>query len=147
MVTTDVTIAKGAYSLSISCHTITEDYKNNVKIIAYPTTTQNQSGGYQSPKAIDLLLITHEMILEGFITPNDSQSADQVKSDLITIFSGAGTTGSPCTVTYNSNLKGPFSMYITGLNIKERAIDESTSLYTDSIKYSVIITLSEGVKI
>lgn len=147
--TQDITISKGSYSVTIPCSKISETFKNKITTIIPPTTTQNQADGPKDMKVVDLLMITHNIIVYGYICGTDSPSktADTVKGELISIFKGAGVNGTPCSVTYNSSLGSPFNMYIENMTIDETPQDEPDTQPTDMAKYDIQLSLVEGIKI
>lgn len=154
MATGNITIAKGSYSVTIQTVEVDDNYSNNV-INKIPTTTapQNQSDGPSDRKIIDLLDITHELLVRGQITATSTKTAEDVRDDLISILKGAGVSAGSgnlyCTVTYGTHT---YNMFIEKLAIKEVSSDYDPSSstdekanYTEVSKYDVQVTLIEGV--
>lgn len=153
--TGNIIISKGAYSVTINTLEVDDNYSNKV-LDKIPTTRepQNQSLGPRDKLIIDLLDITHEILVRGQITPTASKTAEEVRDDLITILKGAGVDSDSgqnmyCTVTYGGS---SFNMYITKLAIKEKSSDYSPSSdaveksdYQNVSKYTVQVTLLEGI--
>lgn len=142
--TAEITISKGGITVTIGTEEVSENFSNKLVFIRPAQTSQKQDAGPVTVKVIDLLMITHELLVRGRITPTSTKTAKQVKDDLITIFKGANTTGGQTTVTYGGD---SFDMYIEKLVIIEKAMDEPSSLTEDIAKYNIQITLAEGVKI
>ncbi len=137
---TNITITKGALSVTIQSVEVTEDYANQIKIIPFAQTKQKQNIGPNTPKAMDLLLIRHTLVLRGHISKTSSKTAKEIKDDLKTIFRGANTTGGPCVVAYDEN---NYNMYIEKLMIIEKSNYKNTDTQ-GVIKYDVQVTLVEG---
>ena len=92
--------------------------------------------------------MTHTLKIKGQLTPTATKSADDVRSDLISIFKGAGISGGAITVTYSSHPDSPLSMFMEKLVIVEEPIDYNPAAgEEDLVKYDTSITLVEGVKI
>ena len=155
MATGNITLSKGSYSVTIQTVEVDDNYANKV-IDKIPTVTppQNQSSGHTNKKIIDLLDITHEILIRGEITPTASKTAEEIRDDLISMMDGAGVSAGSgsdlhITVTYGSNT---YNMFMTKLAIKEKARDYSPgsdalekSNYQEVSKYTVQVTLIEGV--
>ena len=155
MATGNITLAKGSNSVTLQTVEVDDNYANKV-IDKIPTLRepQQQSLGPRDKIIIDLLDITHEMLVRGEITPTATNTAEEVRDKLITIMKGSGIssgTGSDMhvTVTYGNN---SYDMFITKLAIKEKSTDFNPasdtiekSDYQGASKYSVQITLLEGV--
>ena len=143
--TSEITIAKGAFSVIIYADNVIENYDNIIFSIKSPQTKQKQDTGPKTVKVIDLLRVTHTIVLQGYITPTATKTADQVKSDLISLFKGAGVTGSAATVTYSSHPDSPLSMFLEKMTIIEQPIDYDPGTSDQEImKYTVQIDLIEG---
>ena len=73
--TSEITIAKGAYSVIIYTDNVSENYDNKIISIKPGQTKQKQDTGPKNVKVVDLLIITHAMILKGYITPTATKTA------------------------------------------------------------------------
>ena len=142
--TAEITIAKGGTTVTIKTAEVSENYSNKISYIRPPQTKQKQDAGPVDVKVIDLLRITHELLIRGHIVATDSKTAKEIKEDLIGIFEGGGTTGGAAVVTYAGDA---FNMFIEKMLIIEKGFDEPTTLTTDISKYDVQITCVEGVSI
>jgi len=142
--TNNVTIAKGSLSVTIATEEVSENYANKITFIRPPTTKQVQSSGPTEPKAIDLLIITHELLIRGRISGTVTKTAKEVKEDLVDIFKGASTDGGASVVTYAGDA---FNMFPGKLLCVEKAIDEEGTIAKDVAKYDVQLTCIEGASI
>ena len=97
---TDITLAKGAVSVSIFTVSDAENFKNILTIIPGIVSPNNQSGGNKVPSVVDLLRITHTLQFEGYIVETTSTSAKTTKDNLISIFNGASVDSTPIVLTY-----------------------------------------------
>ncbi len=141
-----ITLVKGSYTVTIDAIQVTENYSNKLFIITPPQTKQNQASGVKDNKAVDLLRITHEIIIRGALAPTATKSSDDVRSDLIRILQGAGVSGTPIVVTYSSHPDSPMNMFMEKCMIQENPIDSDPAVGdTDLSKYIVQITLIEAV--
>jgi len=148
--TNTITITKSgsSYSVNIDAEEITENYDKYLSFIRPGTTKQKQADGPKTVKVVDLLRITHTIVIRGRLVPTATKSADDVKSDLINLIKGGGVPGVACTVTYSSHPDSPLSMFIEKCMIIEKPMDYDPSANeTDLAKYEVQITLSEGISI
>ena len=142
--TNEITIAKGGVTVTIQTTEVAENYANKITIIRPPQTKQKQDAGPVEPKVIDLLMITHELLVRGHISASASKTAQEVKEQLITIFKGGDTTGGAPIVTYAGDA---FNMYLEKLLITEKSMDETGTLGQEVAKYDVQVTCSEGKSI
>ena len=153
--TSSITIAKGSYSVTIETADVTEHYADKLFFIRPPQSTQNQPDGSKDTKVIDLLMITHTIIVRGVICADGSKTADKIKADLIEIQNGAGIAGTPCTLTWDSHLDAAnsyaasvLSMYVEKLTFTENSMDYNPGASdTQVMKYDVVVTLVAGTKI
>lgn len=112
------------------------------------TVPQDQENGPADKLVVDLLDITHEMLVRGVIVPTATQTAEEARDELITLMKGAGVSSGQgddlhLVVTYGTN---SYNMFISKLAIKEKPLDyDPTTGETDLVKYDVQITLLEGV--
>ena len=141
--TSNITISKGGITVTVITNEVTEEDANKLMVLPIPQTSQNQSSGPKDTKIVDLLRITHTIVVKGYITPTDTLTAKEVKDNLRSLARGASTTGGPCSVVYDSDT---YNMYIEKLIIAEKPTDYSDSSTPDIIKYEVAITLVEGIK-
>ncbi len=153
--TGNITLSKGTHTVTLQTVEVDDNYSNKVNE-KLPTLRepQAQSLGPRDKIVIDLLDITHEMLVRGEITPTSTQTAEDVRDELITMMKGAGVdSGSGqnmyITVTYGTNT---YTMFMTKLAVKEKSTDfsptsdaQEKSDYQGSSKYTVQITLFEGV--
>ena len=146
--TNAITLAKGGYTVTIDAVSVVENYANKLFFIRPPQAKQNQASGPKDVKAVDMLRITHEILLRGHLVPTGSKSADTVKSDLINIFKGGGVSGTPVVITYSSHPDSPLNMFMEKCMIIENSIDSNPALGDITlIKYDVQITLVEAVSV
>ena len=138
---TNVTIAKGAYTITIHTVEATEDYANKLRVTPIPQTKQNQSSGPKDTKIADLLMITHNLLIRGHISATSDKTAKEVLDDLKEIFKGAETSGGNATITYDGD---SLNMFPEKLTIIKRPLREPTSPGKDVIQYDVQINLVEG---
>jgi hypothetical protein len=136
--TINITIAKGAFSVTIQTIEISEDYNNTLSLISQPTTKQKQSTGPKDIKVIDMLKINHTIVVRGVLTNTTD------RNNLIKIFEGAEIAGGSATITYDTHPDTPLNMYPEKLTIKENSIDKATN---NQRKYEIQITLIEGISI
>jgi hypothetical protein len=134
--TSNITIAKGVYSVTIHTTEIVEDYANDLHQIVIPTTKQNQANGPKNNKTMDMLKITHSVVVRGYL------STELDRTNLIKIFKGAEIAGSPVAATYDTHPDTPLNMFMEKLMITEASKDKLSSNQT---KYAIQVTLLEGV--
>ena len=134
--TTNITLAKGTYSVTIQTITINENYKNQLKPLAFPTTKQKQELGPKDAKVMDMLKITHTLAIKGAVTSTSD------RNDLISMFKGAGVSGQPATLTYSSHPDTPLYVFPEQLAIIENSKDTAPA---NEYKYEVSLTLLEGI--
>ena len=140
----DITLSKGAYSVTLFTKTSAENFKNTLTIIPGVVTPDNQATGVKDPTVVDLLRITHTLTFEAFITKTETKSAKQVKDDLVNIFNSGGVNSSPVTLSYEDDT---FNVFIEDLVIKKINNDNVVATsYTanDAAEYNVTITVVEG---
>lgn len=155
MATGNIILSKGNYSVTLQSVEVDRNYSNKVSD-KIPTTRepQGQSLGPRDKIVIDLLDITHEMLVRGEVTPTASKTAKENVDDLISILKGASVSAGQGQEMYISVTYGTetFKMFMTKLAIKEKANDydpdddtDEKANYQDVSKYTVQITLLEGV--
>jgi len=149
--TANITIAKGALSVTVETTNIDENYSKKLSPIRPAQSKQKQDTGPKTVKMIDLMMVTHTLLVRGIITPTASKTAKEVKDDLINILKGASVAGTHATVTYDGD---SFNMFIEKLVIIEKATDYAPtddaaekSDFQQIGKYDVSITLVEGTSI
>lgn len=163
MALSEITFAKGGITVTVYAQEINDNFANNLFIIAPAQTKNNQPDGSKAPKVVDLLRVTHQIIIKGELTGTASKTGVQVKQDLVNIWKGAGAEGGTVTFTYDSNASAvgdtsatvttTIEGFIEKVNFKEIATDEPSDVvsakedYTDMAKFEVAITFIEGTGI
>ena len=153
--TGNITLSKGTHSVTLQTVEVDDNYANKVnEKIPTMREPQSQSLGHRDKIVIDLLDITHEILVRGEITPTATQTAEEVRDELILMMNGAGVdagSGSDMhiAVTYGTN---SYTMFMTKLAVKEKSTDFNPATdviekadYQEASKYTVQITLFEGV--
>ena len=159
----NISISKGGITVTIHDIEINDNYDNKLFIIKPAQTTSNQSSGSKSSKVVDLLRITHSILIRGYITGTASKTGIAVKQDLVNIWKGAGTDGGTVSLTYDSNASAfgdnsatdtnPILGFIEKVNFKDVSMDEPDDFvsakenYTDISKFEIDLTFIEGVNI
>lgn len=144
MINDDITIAKGASSVTMFTETSAENFKNTLTVITGVVSPSNQDNGVKTPTVVDLLRITHTMNFQCYITATASKTAKQIKTDLISIFNGADVESVPAVLTYEDE---SFNVFPEDLVIKK--INNDNILVTgytgnDAAEYQVTMTVVEG---
>ena len=141
----DITLAKGALSVTLFTVQDTENYKNIVKVIPGVVTPDNQGSGVKLPSVVDLLRITHTLQFECYIMETNSLSALTVKNNLKTIFNGANVASAPVVLTYEDSSVDVWieDMVIKGIN-DDNSITSGGYSGEDAAQYHVTLTLVEG---
>lgn len=165
MAASEITISKGSYSVTVyaSKAGVADNYTNKLFQITPPQTKSNQTDGPSESRTVDLLRVTHQMVIKGFITGTSDKTAIEVKQDLVNIWKGAEAQGGEVSLTYDGNASGfgsasdtnsnPISGYIEKVTFTDDAMDEPTDFvsakenYSDIVKFGVSITFLEGVEI
>ncbi len=143
----NITIAKGTLSVTIHPQETAEEISNKLTVIPIPQTADNQATGTKDTKIMDLLRLTHTLIVRGYITASSTATAKEVKAQLINIIEGASINGGTCTLTYDSK---PFKGYIEKFIITEKAQDDPVGAGytgTDHARYELNLTFIEGVSV
>ena len=130
----NIIITKGS-TVTIQSAEYSDDYSNEVKLIPGVTTTQNQASGNKPTKVIDLLKITHTIVIRGYLTSVTDRNT------LITIYKGGGVAGGPCSITITDYPNSPLSMFISKCMITYSAKDRDSA---NQKMFDVQITLIEG---
>ena len=144
MINDDLTIAKGAYSVSMFTTTSAENFKNPLTVVTGVVSPNNQADGVKDPTIVDLLRITHTFTFECYITKTDSKTAKQVKTDLVKIFNGADVDSTPATLTYEDASYDVFPEDLVVKKINNDDVAGSSYTGTDSAEYQVTMTVVEG---
>jgi len=154
--TVDVRFTKGGYSVGIETNSVSEEYTNKLIPLILAQSSTNQASGKKDTKIIDLLRITHQFVIKGYITniadatsaTNDtsggstSLTAKQIKDNLKTLATGAKTDGGEITMSYDGDdLEG----YIEKIVVTNEAKDYPSSPSVDVLKYELAITFVVGV--
>ena len=140
----DVTIAKGAYSVTMFTTTSAENFKNPLTVVTGVVSPNNQADGVKDPTVVDLLRITHTFTFECYITKTDTKTAKQVKTDLIKIFNGADVDSVPAVLTYEDNDYDVFPEDLVIKKINNDNVVGGGYTGTDSAEYQVTMTVVEG---
>lgn len=140
----EITLTKGAFTVTIGTAEIDENYSNKLSLITPPQVKNNQDSGPKDNKIIDLLRVTHEFLIRGYLTGTASKTAKEVREDLRNIFKGAQAKGGVVTMVYDGD---SYTGYIEKVGCKEVASDEPGTMPEDAVKYSVQVTFVEGVSI
>ena len=159
----NITIAKGGISVDIQVERVDDNFANQFFIIKPAQATNNQGDGPKEVKVVDLLRVTHSILIKGHITSIASKTALAVKQDLVNIWKGAGATGGVVTLTYDENASAfgntaatntnPISGFIEKVNFQDISMDEPSDFdsakenYQDISKFEVTITFIEGTNI
>jgi len=144
MINDDITIAKGAYSVSMFTTTSAENFKNPLTVVTGVVSPNNQADGVKDPTVVDLLRITHTFTFECYITKTDTKTAKQVKTDLIKIFNGADVDSVPAVLTYEDNDYDVFPEDLVIKKINNDNVVGGGYTGTDSAEYQVTMTVVEG---
>ena len=154
----EIVISKGSYSVTIYPNQIPEEYANKLTVLPIPQTASNQSSGAKDTKILDLLRLTHTIIIKGYITAsaeassatNDSGGAStltakECKEILKTIIEGAGANGGTCALAYDGDT---YNGYIEKVIMTEKAADDpATRANVEEGRYEINLTFVEGVAI
>ncbi len=140
----DISLSKGAYSVTLFTTTSAENFKNTLTVVTGVVSPDNQDGGVKLPTVVDLLRITHTFTFECYITKTSTKTAKQVKEDLKKMFNGADVSSEPVVLTYEDE---SFDVFPEDLVIKKINNDDiiSTSYSgLDAAEYQVTLTVVEG---
>jgi len=140
----ELTIVKGAFSVTLYSTIIAENYTNKIFLITPAQSSVNQASGAVDTKVVDLLRVTHQLVIKCFLTGTETKTAKQVKDDLISIFNGGGVAGGTTTLTYDSD---EINGYIEKVNIVEKSSDDQSTAIRDEAKYEVSLTFVGGVTV
>ena len=159
----NITIAKNSISVSIQVERVDDNFTSILFQIKPVQSSANQASGPKDAKVVDLLRVSHTMVIKGWITSTASKTALVVKQDLVNIWKGAGAAGGTVSLTYDNNVAqsgntaatntNPISGYIEKVNFTDLAMDEPSDFsssqenYTDVGKFEVAITFIEGTQV
>ena len=145
--TNELIFSKGTYSVTIYSSSVAEGYTNKIFLIAAPQSQANQADGRKTVKVVDLLRITHDIVVKGYVVGTSTKTAKEIKDELVSIFNGGGTNGGVVSLIYNGTT---YSGYLEKLTITEESFDEpddfvtSKENYDDVVQYEVAVTFNEG---
>lgn len=159
----EITFSKGGITVTVYGIEVNDSFDNKIFIITPPQSTTNQADGSKAPKIVDLLRVTHQLVIRGYLTGTGSATALSVKRDLVNIWKGGGAAGGAVTMTYDqaasatgntaSTTTSSLTGYIEKLNFKDVPFDQpsdfesSPGTYADQARYEVAITFIEGVQV
>jgi len=140
----EITLTKGSTSVTVYARRIAENYSNKLFLITPATSTKTHDVGHKDTRVVDLLRITHQLVLQCYITGSATKTAKQIKDDLVIIYDGGGINGGVSTMVYDGDsIKG----YLEKLNFVEISADNPSTTIKDFAKYEVTITFVEGVAV
>ena len=142
---TDITLTKGAYSITLFTTADTENLKNNLTIIPGVVGPDNQSSGHKIASVVDLLRITHTFQFEGYIVDTTAIPALTAKNNLKAIYNGGLISSTPIVLTYEDSSINVFmeDCVIKGIP-DDNAISGGGYSGEDAAQYHVTLTLVEG---
>ena len=159
----EITLTKGGITVTIYVQEVNDNYSNKLFMITPTQSGDNQADGPKDSKSVDLLRVTHSMVIRAQIVGTASKTATQVKQDLVNLWKGAGTVAGEVSLTYDANAKAfgniastantTINGYIEKVNFKEVSSDEPSDFvsskenYTHISKFEITLTFLEGVKI
>jgi len=138
----DITFTKGSNSVSIEVNNVAEEFKNKLITLTLTTSGSNQSGGAKATKVVDLLRITQQYVIKGYITAEDGLTAKQKVNKLKLIANGSGENGGTTTMTYDGD---SITGYIESITITKEADDSVNETSIQVVKYQLAITFVKGV--
>ena len=161
--TNEITLTKGGITVKLYTPEVNDNYASKIFIITPAQSSTNQDDGPKEAKMVDLLRVTHSMVIRAHILGTASKTATQIKQDLVNIFKGGGAVGGTVALTYDANARAfgstattantTINGYIEKVNFKEVSADEPDDFvsakenYTDISKFEITLTFLEGVKI
>lgn len=159
----EITLSKGGITVTVHTEEVNDNFGSKIFIITPAQSSSNQADGPKDAKVVDLLRVTHTIVIKGNLVGTATKTAVQIKQDLVNIFKGGGAVGGTVTMTYDSNAKAfgntgttantSIGGYIEKLNFKEKSMDlppdfaSSKENYQDVAQFEVIITFLEGIKV
>jgi len=137
----NITIAKGAFTVTIQTDSVSDGIKNQLLVLPIPTVSQNQADGADGNQVADLLRLTRTLLIKGYINSNSE------KSDLMNIVDGGGVAGGVTTLTYSEGgNKTSFEGYLQSVLVTQESSDEPASPTSDFLKFTVTLTFIEGTR-
>lgn len=140
----DITLTKGAFSVTLFTSDSSENFKNILQIIPGVTTPANQAGGTKVPTVVDLLRITHTFSIEAWIVPTAIKTAKQIKSDLINIFNGGGVNNASITLLYEDESHDVFFEDCVIKKVNNDNVVATGYDGLDNAEYHVTLTIVKG---
>jgi hypothetical protein len=140
----EITISKGGTSVIIYATNIAENYTNKLFLITGAVTGQNQATGPTDNKIVDLLRVTHQIVIKGYLAGTASKTDKQVKDDLVSIFEGAAIAGGEVTLVYDGDTR---TGYLEKVTYVEKAADSQDTSIRDHARYEIAVTFLVGVRI
>lgn len=141
--TSNIQISKGSYTVVLHTTEVDDGFSNSLRAFTPAQTSQKQDSGQKDTMVTDLLKITRDLKIRGFIIHHGdtggTKTIKQQKDDLINILRGAGGKGGTATLSYDGDSIGCF--------IKELQFHHASKDNKTDEKYEVQITVTEGVKI
>ena len=140
----DITLAKGALSITMFTVDDVENLKNNLRVIPGVVSPDNQNTGSKVASVVDLLRITESYKFECYIVETTAISALTAKNTLKQIAKGASVSSTPVTLTYEDS---SIDVFIENLVIKGISNDDAVAngyVGEDSAEYQVTISLVKG---
>ncbi len=128
----------------INVNEIDDARSNKLFNISPARGTQEHSLGPDDAIIVNLLRVTRTLVMTGYVTATSTQTAKQVKSNIINIYEGitGGNNNKGVRLVYDGeNIQG----VIEKLAINEKPHDEPTSPPEEMIKYTVQITFTKGI--
>lgn len=134
---------------------IDDAFSSKLFLITPPQSKNNQSSGPKDSKIVDLLRITRILVITGEITGTSALTANQVKEDLIDIYTSTGQNGGLVKLSYDgvgrelttSGAATTIKGIIEKVAFKENHADEPSSPPEDFAKFTVQMTFLEGIQI
>ena len=140
----DIIITKGAFTVPLSTINVTENFKNILKVIPGVVAPDVQDTGSKLLTVVDLLRITHTLVIEAYITKTSTKTALEVKSDLKSIFNGANVNSTPAILTYEDESVNVFIEDLVTKKVNNDNVVATGYGDTNAIEYHVSMTVVEG---
>lgn len=126
----DPIISQGGLSVTIRSEVVTEEYHNTVFTITPPTSTPNQGGGPKDTWIVNLLRITKQYTIRGYVDATD-------RGVLRAIFNSGNLKDNNCTLSWDGLEGGSIAGVIEKLTL-ERSGNEEQS------EWSVTVVFTRG---
>ena len=138
MTAAEITISKGTFNVTIYTIEVNDNFSNKLFLITPVQSKANQSSGTVDAKIVDLLRITRQLVVSGWVQTKAE------KDNLISVMKGGGVDGGEVTLTYEGDsVKG----FVEKMNFTEVAQDEPAVPVDPHAKYRIQLTFLEGVQI